>query len=165
MFKPNEQNEADVRILANFIKVKLIDEKAAKCSYGELSAALGGRDIQYGDRSILDRARKSVEKEHGVYIGTIYTEGIALVDDLSGAADRTIRHISRASKRASRRILNAVNDDIPKAAQVGIFARISTLGALSIFTRQKSIKKIEGRIIETGQKELPTAETLRLFEK
>jgi hypothetical protein len=165
MFKSNEQNATDVRILANFIKVRLIDEKADICTYAEMSAAIGGRNVQNGAYLTMMKARRAVEKDCRVLIDTVTNEGIVLHSDYAGAADKTMKHINRTAKKESRRIVNALPENLPNDQAIGIFSRISALGALAVCSTRSAIKKLEGKMEETGAKELPTAETLRLFEK
>jgi len=166
MFKANEQNYSDMRILSNLIEVKLIKEKQEICTYADMSIALGGRDVQGKYHNLLERARKDVEKQHRVYIGTVNKQGVTLISDLMGAADKSLCHIRKTAKRSTTRILNACNEEkMHPLEKTGLFARISALSALALFTKSGGIKKIETALTATGQKELPTADTLRLFEK
>ena len=165
MFKARPENETDTRILANTIKMALVDGDGF-VSYADLSASIN-RDVQDGAYSILKKARKIIEREHGILIETMTNEGIKRTHDMCGTVEHTVTHISKATKRTMNRVVNAAKDaPLKNGEMAALNARLSQLGVISIFAKKKATNKIEGKIADMGIKtELPTAETLRLFEK
>lgn len=166
MFQASEENMMDVRILTNFLETSLIKESAEIVTYQQMSAAIGGRDVQQGGYTIMKRAIENVEETHGVYITKVTKVGCKIMTEFDGSADRCLKHISRTAKRTTKRILRAVKEDqmSPDESRT-LFARLSAIAALSLFSKRSAIKKIETRLESTHTKQLATAETLRLFEK
>ena len=93
-------------------------------------------------------------------------EGIKLTNDYSGILGGALQRVSRMTKRASKRVTRAMEYDgnIPNDKLIAVNSRLSLLGAVTMMSKPSAIKRIESRVTETT-KELPTAETLRMFEK
>lgn len=154
----------DARILYNFIATRFTKDGADTIGYAELSAAIGGRNVQGRARGILNTARKNVERDHNLLIETVSKEGIRKSDALEGTLTATIHRIGRMSRRSSGRVVNAcVNREIPNDTRVAVGVQLSLLGAIQQFTKPKAAKLIEGKVRENEAKELPTADTIRLF--
>ena len=154
----------DTRILYDFIVLKLVKEKEAFLSYAQLNASIGGRDVQGDAYGMLRTARKRVDKDFHLLIETVNREGIKKSESVYGALERTIKHIGRSSRRTSKRVVNAMVDremDDEQRIKAGI--GLSVLGALEQFSKPKAQKLLEVKVRENQAKELPTAETLRLF--
>ncbi len=155
----------DTRILMNLLTVKLVKENADIVKYDELSAAIA-RDVRDGARGLLGTARKHVEQDNQIALETVRSVGIKRTRDYSGMGDKTISQIRRNAARTTKRMLRAsVNDTLDDEAQARVASRLSMLGLFGLFTRRVSLNRLEAKVREIGNKELPTAETLRLFEK
>ncbi len=157
---------ADTRILINYVTTKMVKENEDFISYDDLNSAIGGRNVQEGARGILTTARRHVENDCNVIIETRPTEGIALSKKYVGVLACATRRAGRLAKRASRRVANAIVDtNLTDEERIGVGAYLSGLAAIRLCGQTKNIRKIEARLKETSLTELPTAETLRLFEK
>ena len=156
----------DTRILINYITAKLVKDGEESISYADLCSAIGGRDVQNDARGILATARKHVEDENNILIETVSTVGIKKSKQYVGVLAFATKQVRRLSGKAVRRVANAVADkDLSNDERIGVGAYMSGLAAIRLCGEAKNIRKIEGRLKETSTKELPTAETLRLFEK
>ena len=155
----------DTRILMNMLTMKLVKEDADIVTYEELSKAIG-RDIRNGARGLLATARKHVEQDNGIALVVVRDAGIKKTRDYPGMMDESMTGIRRRAARMTRRILGAVaSDTLDDDQQNKVSSRLSMLGVIGLFTRRKSVNRIEAKVREIGNKELPTAETLRLFGK
>ena len=160
---PGEMS-TDTRILYNTIESRMVKGGDDFISYGDLNAAIGGRDVQHGARGILRTARKNIEKQHHLLLESVVGEGLKDSAAISGLLSRTKRHISRVSLRSTKRALNAMVDrEMTPEEQTEVGIQISLLGAIRCFTGKKAEHVIEGKVRENQAKELPTAQTLSLF--
>lgn len=154
----------DARLLYNYIVKRIIKEKVDAISYGDLSAVIGGRDVQGPARGLLQTARKNVEREYHLYLETIRGEGIKRSLQVAGLLDATGRHIGRVTRRSIRRAVDVVaHQKLPQSEQANIAARLSALGVIELFSRKETTRRLEGQVDAQKPSELPTAETLRLF--
>lgn len=155
----------DTRILTNLLTVRLVKENAEILTYEELSASIG-RDVRDGARGLLGTARKHVEQDSGIALVTVRNIGLKKTKDYSGMMDVSMTGIRRRAARITRRVLGAVaTDRLDSEQQTKVSSRLSILGVIGLFTRRKGLNRLEAKVREIGNKELPTAETLRLFEK
>ena len=154
---------ADTRILINVIEKALIKEARETISYSELSAAIG-RDVQLESRGLLKTARKNVERDNHVMIVTITNEGIALSKNYNGALSQAATKIRRTKRKYCKLVQNAIVDkELPPEESIELMGRFSALEVTELFTKPNMPKKLLDYIKDKGPKELPTAETLKLF--
>jgi len=149
----------DTRILYNTLESKIIKEGNDSVSYDELSKAIG-RDVRQEARGLLNTARKHIEREHHITLEVVRNEGIKKTTDYCGLMEKTTGHIGKQGRRTVSRVLNAINGQQLNSATA---ARLSQLGAINLFTRPKTVKRLEEHISSHERKELATAETLKLF--
>lgn len=155
---------ADARILYDFIIKRLLKDKVDSIGYAELSAAIGGRDVRGDAHGILATARRNVEKDHEMLIETVRGEGIRQSRAVSGVLEQTVKHIGRVSRRASSRVVNAAShQEMTEQERVQVGVQLSVLGVIMQCSRAKAQKVLEAKVRANQAKELPTAETLRLF--
>jgi hypothetical protein len=155
---------SDTRILYALITKRFVEDKATELTYDELSTAIGGMDVRARAKGNLTSARRAVERDHHIIIEVNPAVGLTLSDALSGVLTTAIDRIGRASRRASSRVINAcVDRTLSNEDKVNLGAKLSLLGAIRQFTRPKAEKLIEGKVRENQAKELPTADTIRLF--
>jgi hypothetical protein len=156
----------DTRVLIHFIEENLIKGDKKHLSYYDMSQAMG-RDVQGIGRPNLQTARKHIEKEHGILLETVMKEGIAKSKDYVGSLDRTREHIRKASKRSLKRVLTSstLDKELPNETRIEVNARASLLGAVVMFSADKSVKRMMGAVENNKAMELPTAETLKEFMK
>lgn len=167
MKKTINELHSDTRILINRLESAFTTESRDFISYAELSQSIGGRDVQGSARGLLITARKHVQVSLKCLIRTVRNEGLKKTDDVIGEIDNTAKHVGRAVKRTIRECLVATDGkEMENQQSVEFHARMSQLGAIAVFTQKKAASRIEGKIKELNiHSDLPTAETIRLFEK
>jgi len=157
---PSFQLSADARFLYQHLKTIRV---GSVVSYADLSAVIG-RDVA-GDSTALQRAIRICLREDNIVFANIRGEGYKRLNDaeiVDTGAD-TIARIRRTSKRGVQKMLAVQKfDDLPNDKKLQHSARVSVLASLVDATTSKQMKKVEGAIGEAA-KQLPVAETLRLF--
>jgi hypothetical protein len=134
--------------------------------YEEMTAILG-RDIQGDARSVLESARRIMEREYNIVFGVIRNVGLKhLTDDEAiNTGQGTIDHNRRMSRRAAKRIASLKSPEtVSQAAQTKQFTFLSLFGAIVHMTRPRQIEKLSSRV-EAAHKELPLAKTLDAFKE
>lgn len=155
----------DTRILINYMETKMIKERQVFVSYADLSAAIG-RDIRNGSRGLLNTARKHIETEHKVLLEAVRNEGVKCTTDYVGKADQQIKHVGKTTRRELKRIVNATTDeDLSNGERIKLNARLSQLGAFAVMAKPSATHRLESSVEQNMTKELPTAETFKLFVK
>lgn len=153
----------DGRILRNFLEAQIVTAGRGEVSYGELSASIGGRDVQSDGRAVLNSARKYIEKEHNCYLATVTGQGLCRQDDMIAPLEQERRHINRSVKRRLRRVMNAAKPETMEGDNKNVFfAKVSALGAVAICCKPASEKKLLAAVAQRAG-EVPTAETMKLF--
>lgn len=152
----------DTRLLIAYLTQRFVKEGQGFVSYAELTAALGGRDVQKEARGLLMTARRTVNREHGVLLEAVSNEGLSRQRDVAAYLDKGKRRIGRAARRQSAAAICALDSNgIDNEARTKACLELSLLGAIAMLTQPKARKQIEGKIEASAPKELPTAETLR----
>ncbi len=154
----------DARILINLIESRLIKGGAERVTYAEMSAAIGGRNVQAEARHLLGTARRAIQKEHKVLIDTITNEGICVSSDYAGLVKKNRRHIRRITRRTNQVVLNAIQDKtLDDSQQLELMADLSLNEAMLLLCGRKAPAKLLSKIKENQNNQLPTAETIRLY--
>jgi hypothetical protein len=155
----------DTKILINCLEKLLMKDKKEIATYEELSAAIS-RDVQVKYRHLLQSARKAFEEANKVTTDTVMNTGVKLTNDYTGILNGTLRRVGKMTKKASRRVVRAMEYDgnIPNDKLIEVNSRLSLLAPIAMMTKPSAVKRIQARVSLTT-KELPTAETLKLFEK
>jgi len=153
----------DTRILYNVLESKLIKEGGEIVTYDELLKAIG-RDVRSQARGLLKTARKHIEKEHHITLECVRNVGIKRTEDYCGIMDKTTQHVRKQTRVTAKRVLNAINDkNLQNDEKILISAKLSQFGAIELFTRNKTTKRLEEHIKLHDGKELATTQTLKLF--
>jgi len=154
----------DARILYDVLVSRMVKGSEDFVPYADLTKAIGGRNVQNRARGLLCTARKNVERDYNLLLESVRSEGVKKVQVLSGVVEGTVRHIGRMSRRTVSRVVNAAADrDMSNDERVEVGVQLSLLGAIQQFTRPKARKLLEGKVKANESKELPTADTIRLF--
>jgi hypothetical protein len=154
----------DRKILANVLKLKLLDEGQESVTYGELTAAIGGRDVRNGANGLLRGARLDLLREHQRCTVVVRGEGIRLSADPAGclAHDRKLRH--RAAGRASRKAECVLADEgLPNEQRRDVLAEKAIAEVERQFGSQKALAAVSKRIDALAPKDLAmltTADTV-----
>jgi len=156
----------DARILANTLKLNLIDQGQEVCAYDALTASIG-RDVRDRKcRGLLLTARRAIERDHNVVLVSISNCGITMERDYGGYLDGHRKHIQKTTRRKLLGVSNAIiatPDSISNEKKLGIMTEMSLMGAVVQMTKLSAVKRLEATVAKAGTKELPTAETLRFF--
>jgi len=150
----------DTRILYNVLEKSIIKEGKESVSYKELTASIG-RDVQSEARGLLATARKHIQREHKILLETVMGEGVRKSEDYKGAISKIKLHVHRTVRHRTREVANAVAD---KEIDSELSADLSIMGVLELFARPKIPEKLLAAVSQKKLRELPTDETLKLFQ-
>jgi hypothetical protein len=134
--------------------------------YDEMTAILG-RDIQGDARSVLESARRILEREYNIVFGVVRDVGLKHLTDEEAinTGQETVEHNRRMARKAAKRIASLKSPEtVSQAAQTKQFTFLSLFGAIVHMTRPRQIEKLSGRV-EAAHKELPLAKTLDAFKE
>jgi hypothetical protein len=137
-----------------------------RVSYKELNAIID-KNVQNGARHLLETARRAAMRKHHMVFQVIANEGLLRLDDLGIVATGklSIAKVGRATRRGLKKLACVQNfDGMSNEAKIKHNTFASTLGALSLFTRGSSVKRIEEKVTEANVK-LATRKTLEAFMK
>ncbi len=134
-------------------------------TYAELSRLIR-RDVQHEAASVLSSARRVVQREHKAVFGAVIKQGLKRLDasGIVSVGEQGIQKITRASRRAARRLACADYDALPNADKVRFNTAASLLGAMELATKPNRVKALAAAV-ETAAAKLPTADVLTLFAK
>lgn len=152
----------DTRILIAYLVERVVKEGKDFVSYGELTAAIGGRDVQKEARGLLGTARKILNSEQGVLLEALANEGLVRQRDVGQYLGKVKKHIGRCASRSTAQALSALAaDGLDNEGRKKACLELSLLGTIRMMTQPKALKQIEGLVSPDAPKELPTADTLR----
>jgi hypothetical protein len=131
-------------------------------SYADLSQLIG-RDVQH-HRTHICTAMKICLHEN-IVIKAVRNEGLKRLTDVSviHVSEKFAGHVRRGARRVRREIISVDYDRLPRGEQIMHNARLSQIGALSFFSTEHNLKKIEKKV-EEAQKQLPIGKTLDIFK-
>ena len=141
-------------------------ENGETISYSELSQIIG-RDIQQVARCNLNTARKMCHRDNDMLFDVIRNVGIKRMDDeaIAKSGTKNLTKIKRISKKSIRELSTVQNfNTLPRDAKIAHNTALSIFGALHLFTKTNSIKKV-ANIMKKDMKSLPINKTLELFQK
>lgn len=161
IFEPS----TDRKILANLLTRKLVKEGGDFVSYSELSAAIGGRNVQGNARCLLNGARLDFSRDHHRLTVSVRNEGIRLSLDPSGCLEQKVKHIQRTARKGIKEAGHVMHDEkLAPEQRRGVLVQVAQFGAISQFATSKAAKQIEGKIDEKAPQELallPTIDAVR----
>jgi hypothetical protein len=168
---PEEKTKAigtatyETQLLADRLKKAAIEDSYEVIPYAELSAIIGA-DSQREGRAHLVSARRIVERDAGRLFGVVINEGIKLltVEEQTAIGPDVVQKVKRATHRGIRRVAKAQTDKMTPEQLHEHNTSASVLGALHLFTRPKSISRIESAVSQQS-KTLAIGETVKLFTK
>ena len=147
--QPDFRLNSDSRALVESLQDIKIGETV---QYSRLSQIIG-RDVQGVASASLNSARRVVEREHRIVFGTIRGVGIKRLEDadIVKSTDKSREHIRRTSRRAVRRLGCVDYQNLTAEQQTKHNAAMSVFGVLSEVAAEKSIRRIEKKIEESGE--------------
>ena len=159
--RPTFRVSVDTMALYDRLKKAAVGEVV---SYAEMNKIIGA-NVQLAGRGKMESARKMLERER-VAFGVIFNEGLKRLNDLEcvGTGTQTMTRIKHMATRGARKLACVREfDAMPEAERIRHNALVSTIGAINLFAKEKSIKVIEGSV-EKQQAKLPIQRTLELFK-
>lgn len=152
---------ADTRLLIAYLRERFVKAANDFVSYADLTAAIGGRDVQKEARGLLMTARKHLNHNDGVLLIAIHGEGLSREMKIGAYLDHHKRRIGRQARQKAANAVAALElDGVTNEERRSACLELSMLSAIAALTQPKARKQIEGRINANNPKELPTAETL-----
>lgn len=154
------------------IDVKLVYERLAKCSTGDLVtyedlSAIIGRDIRLKANWVLGSARRRAFTQNQMLFGAIAKVGVKRLSDaeIVATGQDALTRIHKTSLRAARR-MTAIRsfDTLDAPARTKHDTYLSALGVLSHLTKEKSMQRLEEKVKASG-KTLALARTLEAFSE
>jgi hypothetical protein len=151
--------------LAKRLKVAVDAEDYNVIPYSELSA-ICGFDVQRDGRSYLKSAREIVERDTGRLLAVVPTEGVKLatLEEQTAIAPDVVQRLKRATTKGLKRVARVQMDKLTDEQRRECHTAASVLGAVHLFTKPKSIARIESAVDKAMDK-LPIGDTLKLFDK
>lgn len=148
---------------------RAIYERLSRCRIGDLVtyselSAITRRDVRVKDRYILGTALRNCLRDGKVF-GCIRGQGVKYLSDGEVVADAesVTPRIRRLSRRASRKLAAVRNfDKLPNDQKVRHNTLMSLFGAITAFSRDKNVAKIESEVKRTSHT-LSLAQTLDAF--
>lgn len=163
MSKPTiQQISIDTRAIIDRLAEAQVGEVI---TYQELTDLIG-RDVQTVARGNLRTAVLHFERD-GIIFGTVIGEGIKLLPDneLVGAGENGVGRIRRLARRTARKLAGFRDfAALGPSDKTRVLAHQSVLGAISSFTRPRTVDRIAAGLTEE-QKALPVGRTIELFKK
>lgn len=110
-------------------------------------------------------AMKRLLRDENKAFGCVRGVGYKRLNDVEILAEgeSTAASIRRRAKRSVERHMLVDFDKLNASQKTRFSAQSAVLGAIAMMARSTSIQKIQGKIADAGKRELPTAETLRMF--
>lgn len=156
-----QEMSIDTRTLIEALEKIKVGEKI---SYKALSETIN-RDVQESAKGNLRTARRSVRRDKKIHFGTIISFGLVR-SDTHGVIAASAQRAKRINSQARESIKDLYCADMETATddqKVKVCAAQSFAGALYLASKVSAIKKIE-KAMDNRPRELPTAETLKLFQ-
>lgn len=129
----------------NRLKIADINELI---KYRELSTILGVNDVMKECPWYVVSARKRVQKEKNMLFKTIMGIGLKRLDNCEKVlcGDESLQKIKRAAKRGTEKLKCVDTTQLSNEDKTKVFSRYSLLGAISLFTKNETIKGIESEV-------------------
>lgn len=161
MTAPTFQMSADARLLISFLKSAKVGDEF---TYEALSNVVS-RPVN-GGSAALQTAMKRLLRDSDMVFGIIRGKAIKRLDDKSivdeGASFSN--RIRRAARKSFERMAKADFNALPREYQAKFSAHTSVMATIAHMSTAAQMGKLE-RDIPSGKRELPIAETLRMFAK
>jgi hypothetical protein len=161
MNRPTFQMSADARLLISHLRDAAVGQEF---TYEDLSKVIS-RPVD-GGSSALQTAMRRLLRDKDMVFATIRGKAIkrlddkGIVDEGASAADSIRRKARRSFERMSKADFSA----LPREYQSRFSAHTSIMATLAHMTSGVQIAKLE-RDMPSGKRELPIADTLRMFAK
>lgn len=137
-------------------------EEGESISYEKLSEIAHGEDVQREKRHLLQTAIKWSLSDD-IVIGCVRDVGVYRLknNEIDSIADQAHRQIRRRAKRTARALSACDYDRLNEDERREHTARLAFVGALQLFTKPSTIKKIAAN---TNPGEVDNSKTLALFQ-
>lgn len=151
---------------AQTIYRKMAEVKVGNILTYDTMKGLIKRDVQNDARGAMETARRKALREDRMVFEAVSNVGLKRLDDLgiiSVGADY-INKIRRYSRKGAQKITCVTDfDALPNEEKIKHNAALSILAVMSHITKNKSLKAVEQRVIDSSEK-LPIMKTLEAFK-
>lgn len=139
-------------------------------TYEAINALLPGRDVQNGDRYILQTALKYALRESGIVIEVMHGKGVKRLNDseIASLSDSAIPKIRKVASRIIRKVTCADYEKLNGDDKTKYNAGLSVLGVIQQFTSQKACDTISKGVAAVSNRlsfEQTVESTKKLFSK
>lgn len=149
----------DTKIIESLLSEAKVGDQI---TYEALSKAIG-RDVRQHARQAMRSARSTLLNQ-GVVFGVEAGVGLTRLNDVaiveSSESDRL--RMRRASNRALKKLSVVAFDNLPEEKKRQHVVASAQFGAMQLFSSASTRKKIESKV-DSGSKQMPIGETLKLF--
>lgn len=158
--KSSPEKHAEITTLCGLLRQLSI---GATMLYSDATHAIM-RDVRGAARFSLMRAREIVETEDGSRFGTVAKIGVKRLEtvDIPAIGTQIRRKVRRAARIGYRRLTGIKANDVTPEIQRQIDTERAVLGAVSLVTDEKSMRKV-GEAVSKAGTEIPVGKTLDLF--
>ncbi|TGQ95380.1 hypothetical protein EN851_07610 [Mesorhizobium sp. M8A.F.Ca.ET.208.01.1.1] len=159
--KPIFQMSADARLLLGRLEKASVGELLA---YDELSAVIS-RPVG-GAFGPLRTALRRMLRDHDAVFACVTGKGVKRLSDAE-IVDEGVQAMDKVRRRAQRSVERQMKADFSKLdreRQARFSAQVSVMGTIAFMARGSSVEKL-AKATTPDRKELPVAETLKLFAK
>ena len=159
------QASYETQQLVERLKAVVSAENYDVIPYNELSGLIGF-DVQKDGYPYLKSAREIVERETGRLVGVVLGDGVKLLtpEEQVAIGPDSLQRLKRATTRSIKRIARVQVDKLTDDQRIDYHTTASVLGAVHLFTKPKSVSRIEEAVSKSAAK-LAIGETLKLFGK
>lgn len=159
--RPSFETSVEVKLLTSFLQ-KI--DVGTIVTYKEMTAVID-RDI-LTHRSVLQSARRILERDNRMVFGSIHAVGIKLLScgEVVDSADDSSARIGRISRRTIKRLSTIDESELTPEKRLEWHMKSSQLGAIALMTKPSALKALESTVKERKCL-LPPAESLKLFAK
>ena len=153
------ERSADTCIIENKLRSTAIGDFV---SYAELSTLIG-RDVREFGKSSIRTARATLIGE-SIFFAAVPNEGLKRLsnEEALSFSRSFVRKAHSAATRGMDHLSHVPFDQLSEQSKRNHLATSAQLGAIQLFGKSSSFKKIEGRVNGTDTP-VPLGETLKLF--
>lgn len=159
MARPNFEISADTRLLYQ----RLIEAGIGNTvTYADLSAAIS-RPVQGADPNLQSALRRAF-REDGMVFDCVRKIGYRRLNDaeIVRSSGNDVSRLRRLTKRKARKLFTADFDKLSNEERIAHNTNASVFGAVAVALSKRSVEAVSKAVSSAG-KELPVADTLRLF--
>lgn len=117
-------------------------------TYKELSVLINHEDMQNNCRWYLESARRKLQADKQLIFDVVPNKGVRRLDNEGkiDCGDTAIKKVRRAANRGMKKLSCVDIGALTNQKKTELFARMSILGAMKLFSNKKTVKGLEDRV-------------------